>query len=323
MIKLISKKAITVLTSFFLVLGIFALAMPPAHANSVYDYAITSATQTAPDTIVVSAQCEFCGACNPNDPGSADYGPGCDPFEPGEPWVLGSGYHTCGAGYPDGRFAAVRLISSMHGWDVTQKLVCDTTNWPLETLWAHNFVFTGLTVDPADTITAYADFYCSYCYHWYSDPVIVELGIPEPECEIVYKTTDSTVYDFGDVVEVEIEVDPLPPLTSYDVVVDASLIDPNGVVQDYDSWTGTIIPGPDPITLYLDIPPSGTPGTWTVFVTVLNMAGEYQDSEPNDITVAIPPVIPEYPLGTIMAVLAFSAALAVFVRSKRYRLPAP
>jgi hypothetical protein len=273
------KGKIPVIIALVFLLGL-SIAVRNANA-SVYNYSITSATQTAPDTVVVSAQCEFCTACYPNDNNEA----GCTPFEPGDPAVIGPGYHSCGVGSPAGRFAAVRLVSSKGVFaPVTQKLVTNQQNWPLGSLWAHNFVFSGLTIDSTDTITAYTDFYCSWCYHWYSDPqTVVITNATKGQLFIDYKTENGTVFDFGNTVKVTIEVN--TTLSSQYALVDTSLIDPNSVVQDYQSWTGTVVPGPDPITQYLHIPASGVVGNWKVFVTVLNSTGNYQDSKVNFITV--------------------------------------
>ena len=159
------------LVLIFLVSTIFVAS--PVFASeeeggSVYDYAITDITQTAPDTIVVTARCRFCPYCNPNDPGWRDRGDGCIPFACGYPPPSFPSYAWCRRGSPDGRYAAIRLTGGFGS--VVQKLVCDQSNWPLNTLWSHNFVFSGLTLQPGEPITIEADFYCSYCRHWYATP---------------------------------------------------------------------------------------------------------------------------------------------------------
>ncbi len=154
-----------------LVIAVIALPMflsVQEAEGSVYDYSITDITQTAPDTLVISIECQFCSACNPNDVGSADYGPGCTPFACGYPPYSFPNSAACQHGSPDGRYAAVRINGSFGS--VVQKLVCDQSNWPLETLWSHNFVFTGLTMKPGENVTVEADFYCSWCSHWYPEP---------------------------------------------------------------------------------------------------------------------------------------------------------
>jgi len=143
-------------------------ALTPSVEASVYNYSITDITQTAHDTLVVSIQCLFCSACNPNNPGSPNRGTGCTPFACGYPPASYPSYAPCSHGSPNGRYAAVRLTGSFGA--VTQKLICDQSNWPLNTLWSHNFIFSGLNLPSGESITIEADFYCSYCYHWYATP---------------------------------------------------------------------------------------------------------------------------------------------------------
>jgi hypothetical protein len=114
--------------------------------------------------------------------------------------------------------------------------------------------------------------------------------VPTAEAWIDYRTTDKAIYDFGETIEVTTEINTTLP--SMDVVLDVSLLDPNSIVQDYKAWIGTIYPTADPIKLYLNVPNSGTAGTWAVYVAVLNSTGQLQDSKRNFITVgadAIPP----------------------------------
>jgi len=163
------KRLFVFLFAFLMILSVFPVIMPPAEA-SVYDYSITDIEQTTRDTIVVSAQCLFCSGCNPNDPGWPDRGTGCTPFGCGYPPTSFPSYVNCQHGSPDGRYAAIRLKNNAGTVIQTQKLVCDTSNWPLNTLWSHNFIFSALQFNAGETITIEADFYCSYCYHWYATP---------------------------------------------------------------------------------------------------------------------------------------------------------
>jgi hypothetical protein len=110
----------------------------------------------------------------------------------------------------------------------------------------------------------------------------VRIG-PVGKAWIDYQTSDKDNYNFGDPIEVTTEVNTTE--TNMNVLVDATLFDPNGVVQDYRSWTGTIFPTPDPLTFLLAIPSSGKAGTWKVYVVVLNSTGQFQDSEMNLITI--------------------------------------
>jgi len=140
----------------------------PLTFGSVSNYEITDITQTAPDTIVVTARCIFCSACNPNNPGGSDRGDGCIPFACGYPPPSFPAYASCQRGSPDGRYAAIRITGSFGS--KTQKLICDQSNWRLSTLWSHNFIFDGLSFEHGETIKIEADFYCSYCMHWYAVP---------------------------------------------------------------------------------------------------------------------------------------------------------
>lgn len=122
------------------------LAVPVGQAKtaSVFDYKITNVVQTKPDTIVVSVECTFCSACNPNSAGN----PGCTPFSlacgfPPSSYPAGSGW-PCAAGCPDGRFAAVQIVGSFG--IITQKLVCTPANWPISAVHAQDFTFSGLSL---------------------------------------------------------------------------------------------------------------------------------------------------------------------------------
>ena len=161
------RKIFSLIVIGVLCFSMFSMFAPQVKAM-VYNYSITDITQTAPDTIVVSLQCLFCSACNPNDPSWPDRGTGCTPFGCGYPPSSFPSYVPCQHGSPNGRYAAVRLKGSFGS--VVQKLICDQSNWPLNTLWSHNFVFSGLVFNSGETITIEADFYCSYCYHWYATP---------------------------------------------------------------------------------------------------------------------------------------------------------
>ena len=133
--------------------------------DTVSDYAITDVVQTSPSTIVVSAGCTYCTACNPNAVGN----PGCTPFLCSFPPATYPSYGTCQQGKPDGRFAAIRITGTFG--TITKKLICTPSNWPIGTHFSHNFVFTGLSIEKGEIITIEADFYCSFCSHWYATPV--------------------------------------------------------------------------------------------------------------------------------------------------------
>lgn len=170
--------------SLFLTIGVALIAVASVpllvgaiEENSVSDYQINSVIQTNPNTIVVSVECTFCSACNPNDAGN----PGCTPFSTAcgfpPPSYPGQSGYPCAAGCPDGRFVAVELVGSFG--IVMQKMVCTPSNWPIGGSHAQDFVFSGLSLEANETITVYADFYCSWCGHWWAAPqtFVPQLGI--------------------------------------------------------------------------------------------------------------------------------------------------
>jgi hypothetical protein len=132
--------------------------------HTVYDYCINWAVQTGPTEITVQLQARYCPYCNPNDSNS----PGCTPFEHTLPPY---GYMGCTQGYPDGRYAAIRIKDSGGNVLAMRKLICNQTNWPLDVVHAENFIFTGVPLHAGDTVVIEADAYCSWCGHWYPDPV--------------------------------------------------------------------------------------------------------------------------------------------------------
>ena len=150
-----------------LMLATYLTAIPSVMAQteehgSVYDYEVVSVKQTGADEITVKVQARYCPACNPNDVSN----PGCIPFTCGYPPPYYPYHAGCSAGYPDGRFIAVRIKDSTGIILGTQKLICNPTNWPLNVIIARDFVFTGVT-SVTGSIIAEADIYCSWCGHWY------------------------------------------------------------------------------------------------------------------------------------------------------------
>ena len=160
------KKSIGLCSLFVMVAFVLipASAGPDDDAGSVYDYAINWAVQTAPTEITVQLQARYCSACNPNG-GSA---PGCPAFLNTLPPY---GHRYCPTCYIDGRYTAVRIKNSGGTVLATKKMICNTTNWPLNVVHKEDFIFTGVPLSAGDMVTVEADTYCSWCGHWYPNPV--------------------------------------------------------------------------------------------------------------------------------------------------------
>lgn len=135
----------------------------PNDPHTVYDYGINWAVQTGANEITVQVQARYCPNCYPNDNSAV----GCpvlfDNYEPNQ-------YRDCTQGYPEGRYAAVRIKDSSGNVLGIEQFICNQSNWPLDTIHAENFVFSGVSLNPGDTVTVDADFYCCWCGHWYPDP---------------------------------------------------------------------------------------------------------------------------------------------------------
>lgn len=153
------------------------LAGPPVGGapdhGSVYDYAIISAVQSGYDEVTVTVQAHYCDACNPNDAGN----PGCDAFTHGFPppsypynvYIWPDCYDN------DGRYAAVRLMEGSIEVG-TAKMVLTSANWPLASIIQRDIVVTtGTPMEVGDLITVYADLFCSWCGHWYPEPIEIEI----------------------------------------------------------------------------------------------------------------------------------------------------
>jgi hypothetical protein len=145
-----------------------ALPGPEDDPGSVYDYNINWVVQTGSTEITVQLQARYCPACNPNDAGNA----GCTPFEHTIPPY---GERGCSMGYPDGRYTAVRIKDTGGFVLATTKMVCDSANWPLNIVHTEDFIFPGLPLHAGDLVTIEADAYCSWCGHWYPDPVTIPI----------------------------------------------------------------------------------------------------------------------------------------------------
>jgi len=161
-----------VLTMLFAMCIVSIIPLVGANPDStVYDYAVKSVAWVPPDEVHVEVQARFCPLCNPN----FDNDPGCDPFTHGYPGPppYPPTYFEC---YEvPGRYVAVR-VSKPGMANATIKLICNQTNWPLDTLHNETFVFKGLDLLPCDEVTVEADIYCSWCGHWY--PASLTIHIP-------------------------------------------------------------------------------------------------------------------------------------------------
>lgn len=160
------KKSIGLCCLF--VMGAFVLipALGQDDEGSVYDYAINWAVQTGPTEITVEAQARYCGGCNPNSGGAS----GCTAFEHSLPPY---GMRSCTKGRPNGTYIAVRIKDvTTNAVLAMQKLVLQSgVNLTLNTICTWQFVFSGLSVSAGQQVKVEADTYCSYCYHWYPNPV--------------------------------------------------------------------------------------------------------------------------------------------------------
>jgi len=162
------RKKFAVGIALLLLGAIPALAGPEDDPGSVYDYNINWVVQTGSTEITVQLQAMYCPACNPNDAGNA----GCTPFEHTLPPY---GERGCSMGYPDGRYTAVRIKDTGGFVLATTKMVCDSTNWPLNIVHTEDFIFPGLPLHAGDLVTIEADAYCSWCGHWYPNPVTIPI----------------------------------------------------------------------------------------------------------------------------------------------------
>jgi len=160
------RSRIFALSICMLMLAAYLTAIPSVMAQteehgSVYDYEIVSVKQTGADEITVKVQARYCPYCNPNYASN----PGDPAFPSHTMWI-------------DGRYIAVRIKDSNTGAILGEpyKLVCNPTNWPLSTVVAHDFIFTGLPLAGVKTVIVEADVYCSWCGHWYPSPKSLEIA---------------------------------------------------------------------------------------------------------------------------------------------------
>jgi hypothetical protein len=136
-------------------------------AKDVYSFGIVSVVYKSPYTVEVTVGGQFCPDCNPNSSNA----PGCSPFRHGYPPSSFPAYYSCSG--RDGRYVAVRIKDKYGTILGTIKMICNPTNWPLGQTVYKKFIF---NLEPPKTawfdfpITAEADFYCSWCGHWYATP---------------------------------------------------------------------------------------------------------------------------------------------------------
>jgi hypothetical protein len=141
-----------------------------ADQQSIYNYKFNRATLTTNGEIIVDLEARFSSKSYSN----INTEQGCIPFEN---YIYPPGGHMdCTRNYPGGRYVAIRIKDSNSDILVTQKLVCNPTNWPLAVIHKQNFIFSELPVQAGDMVKIEFDFYCSEFGHWYADPVILQLG---------------------------------------------------------------------------------------------------------------------------------------------------
>jgi len=171
------KKLFYTSVTFILILSTLSMVAPKAKAEyqedhgTVYDYKIVSVTQTGSNEVTVKLQVRYCPDCNPNWVSN----PGCPEFKHGYPPPYYPYQYWCG-GLFDGRYVAVRIKDTSGAILGTQKLVCNPTNWPLNVILTRDFVFSGVTLTTGITVIAEADVYCSWCGHWYPQPVSLKIA---------------------------------------------------------------------------------------------------------------------------------------------------
>lgn len=162
-----NEKRLVLFISIIVILSIIAIT--PNTTATVSDYQIVSVTETGTNEITVVLGGNHCSACNPNDAGN----PGCPEFTHGSnngSWFPGeTGYY--GEYSVEGRYTAVCIGYGSGPTYVKQKVICNSTNWPLGSFQSKSFVFSGVPIGGGDTITIYGEMYCSWCGHWYAVPV--------------------------------------------------------------------------------------------------------------------------------------------------------
>jgi len=217
-----------------------AFAGPEDDTGSVYDYNINWAVQSGVDEITVELQARYCPACNPNTGNS----PGCTAFEFALPPY---GHRGCSRGYPDGRFTAVRVKNNIGVVLATQKMICTPANWPLNVVHKEQFIFSGLPLVAGDTIIVEADCYCSWCGHWYPNPV--PLTVQASDSEITYTgDTSGLVGTSAAVCAVLLDATTALPLTGRPVTFTLNGLPPVSPTTDALGIACTLLPIPTDMT---------------------------------------------------------------------------
>lgn len=242
-VKLVS--CLVVLATFLVLL----LVQAAPTTASVYDYGINWAVQTGATEVTVEVQANYCYACNPNDagnPGDPEFAHGYPP--PSYPYNYYGG--ECGA---DGRYMAVRVTDSGGNVLGTQKLVLDQTNWPIGSVQSAQFIFAGLTVAAGDLVIIEADTYCSWCGHWYPQPI--GLAVEGSNSGITYTgDTQGMVGTNADVSAVLIDAGTGLPLVGETITFTLDGLPPVSAVTDASGTAATTLPIPsDMITGTYDI----------------------------------------------------------------------
>jgi len=167
------KKILSIAVILIIVFSTFSILVPRT-LGTVYNYEIISVTKTGLNEVTVKLQVRYCPACNPNDASN----PGCPEFTHGYPPPYYPYQYWCG-GLADGRYVAVRIKDSSGAVLGTEKLVCNPTNWPLNVILTRDIAVKNIPEEalaPGSTIIAEADVYCSWCGHWYPQPVSLKIA---------------------------------------------------------------------------------------------------------------------------------------------------
>ncbi|MFC1714361.1 HYR domain-containing protein [Candidatus Poribacteria bacterium] len=186
----------------FLSVLIIAMAWAQVAQAEVTNYVINSVTLIAKDQLRVEVQAKYCELCNPNPVGS----PGCpDPFEHNPPpYGQKICLHGAPPNSPDGTYAAVRVKDTSDSVLGMQKIVLQAgVNLTLNTVCTWNIVLSASGVSGGQKVIVEADLFCSWCSHWYPEPVEMQVKSELPAEAVVPDQTVEQASSTGTVVTLD------------------------------------------------------------------------------------------------------------------------